>query len=343
MTEIERAREFVDNLEYAEEMIFESVIGLNEGYPIGDAKKKIVGVERNCQIRRLDTSYLTENPYIKNIHIDEWRMANVYLTNQEVYEAYKTYNYSERKRDAKTLTTLYDFCYFKENIPIPSLGTVFPPDKWMGVEPSEINSFSSFIEEASGRVLLMGCGLGYVAYMLSLKEEVEEVTIIELNPYIKKMFETYLKPQMNRKISIFEGDALAFLEHENLSMYSYCSVDIWHGAMDMFPIYLKCLRLEERHPNTKFHYWLEDDLHRAMETLWILLTEQYLNGKLKTTKSDIFMDILKTQPVESIEEIRSFLLSEKRPLIKDWVLNHSREVSEQQDINKSIKTLRGYK
>lgn len=40
----------------------------------------------------------------------------------------------------------------------------------------------------------LGCGLGYVAYILSLKENVEEVTIVELNSDIKKMFKKYLKP-----------------------------------------------------------------------------------------------------------------------------------------------------
>ena len=37
---------------------------------------------------------------------------------------------------------------------------------WMTVEPFEIETFKKFIEEAKGDILLIGCGLGYAAYML---------------------------------------------------------------------------------------------------------------------------------------------------------------------------------
>lgn len=336
MKEIERANEFIEQLVDAEEIISESIQDLNQECPIGLAKKKIIGVEKNCKIFKLDSTYLTQNPYIKNIHIGDWKIGNVYLNSYESYEGGKTNVYDSRKRDPKTLTTIYEFCYFNNEVYYPSLGTFYPLTKWMGVEPSEINTFSSFIEEAHGKVLLMGCGLGYVAYMLSLKKDVEEVTIIELDPDVKKIFEIYLKPQMNNKINIFQGDAIQFLERENISMYQYCSVDIWHGATDMFPIYLKCLLLEQRHPETIFHYWLEEDLHRALENTWISFLKDVINKKYSETKQNIFTGVLYMQNLETVEDIKRFLNAPKRPIIKEWALQNPKEAYNHEDLIRTL-------
>ncbi len=337
MTEVERTREFMENLVYAEELILDSVQGLNRGCPVGDARKQIIGTEKNCKLIKLDSTFMSENPYIKNIQIGNWIVGNVCLTKTPIYESYKTYNYNARKRDPKTLTSLYELCYFSENMHIPTIGTVFPDMKWMGVEPCEMNTFSSFIEEASGKILLMGCGLGYVAYMLSLKEEVEEITIVELDSDVKKMFELYLKPQMNSKIHIVKGDAIEFLKRENLSMYQYCSVDIWHGAFEMFPIYLKCLLLEVHHPKTKFHYWLEEDLYIVLETFWIILLRKLVNSELTNKKAEIFTNILFDQNIETLEDIRKFILAPKRQFIKEWVLNHPKEAMNHKGFDKTLK------
>lgn len=336
MEEIKRAKEFIRELNDIEELIFDSVMELSSGCPIWVAKKKIIGIEKNCKLIKLSPSFLTENPYIKNIHIEDWMIANIYLNNYAYYEEGKTSVYDSRKRDIKSLTTIYEYCYFSEDVRYPTIGTVFPLTKWMGVEPGEINSFAPFIKEAQGKVLLMGCGLGYVAYMLSLKEEVEEVTIVEINPYIKKMFETYLKPQMNSKINIVLDDAIRFLEEENISIYQYCSIDIWHDSKDMFPLYLKCLLLEEKHPETKFHYWLEEELHKGLEATWIKMLYNVLDSEDKQLKKEIFTDILKMQNMETVEDIKSFILAPKRPLIKNWVLQNPQEAYNNEGLVKSL-------
>ncbi|MCH5166388.1 MAG: hypothetical protein J1F35_00715 [Erysipelotrichales bacterium] len=322
MTEIERTNEFLEQLIDAEEMIYKGAKGLNDGIPIGEAKRQISGLEKNIKITKIEPIEYLNNPYLKNIEIKDWIVGNIYLSYANVFEEYKTYTNNSRKRDPKSLTTIYDLSYFPKDIILPALGTVFPYTKWMGVEPGEINTFSSFIEEASGKVLLMGCGLGYVAYMLSLKDNVDEVTVIELDSDVKAMFDIYLKPQMNNKINVVLGDAIKFLEEEDISSYQYCSVDIWHGITEMFPFYLKCLILEEKHPNTKFHYWLEDDLHVTIEKGWIKLIKRLINNKLTEGKPEIFADIAKMQNIETIEDVKRFMMEPKKPMIKEWALNN---------------------
>lgn len=323
MKEIERVREYINELSDIEELILESTKGLNRGeISIGDAKKQISGLERNCIITKLPLRYMEENPYIKNLHIEDWFVGNIFLSKFCEYNEYKTYAYEMRRRDPRSLTTIYNYCYFPKNVPVPTIGTIIPETKWMGVEPAEISSFEPFIKEAHGKILLMGCGLGYVAYMLSLKDNVDEITIVELDKDIKTMFETYLKPQMNSKISIIEGDALEFLDVEDISKYDYCSVDIWHGAMEMFPIYTKCLLLEQKHKNTHFHYWLEEDLHSLLETVWIMILRKRANGNPINKDLEMFTTILDDNNIKTVEDIKKFLMTPKRELITAWALKN---------------------
>lgn len=104
MSEIERTKEFIDGLIDAEDMINESITTLNQGCQIGEAKKKIAGIERNCIITKLNPEEFYQNPYLQNIEIDEWQVGNIYITPTHFLDEYKTYNYKARKRDPKTLT-----------------------------------------------------------------------------------------------------------------------------------------------------------------------------------------------------------------------------------------------
>ena len=59
MREIERTKEYINDLNNIEDLITDYVVGLNNGsLTIGDAKRQISGLERNCSITRLDPSYI---------------------------------------------------------------------------------------------------------------------------------------------------------------------------------------------------------------------------------------------------------------------------------------------
>lgn len=341
MREIERTKSYIDELINIEDLITNYSVGLNDGsLNIGDARKQISGLEKNLIITKLNPSYMYDNPYIKNIHIDNWLVGNVYLTNLDKHEAYTVNAYEMRSRDPKSLTTIFSYFYFPETIHYPSLGTIFPDSKWMGVEPSEISSFAPFIKEAHGKILVMGCGLGYLAYMLSIKDNVDKVTIVELDPKVKLMFETYLKPQMNSKIEIIEADALEFLDVEDISQYDYCSVDIWYGAMDLFEIYPRLLLLEQKHKRTKFHYWLEEDLHVVLERIWMMLIQRKLNGQDICNDLKLFTDILNSQNIETVEGVKSFLHAPKREIVTKWALDNPEYAVRQKSLVQSIRKLK---
>ena len=50
---------------------------------------------------------------------------------------------------------------------------------WMTITPNEIETMKEPVDGAFGNVLTYGLGLGYYAYMVSEKENVETVTIVD--------------------------------------------------------------------------------------------------------------------------------------------------------------------
>lgn len=158
---------------------------------------------------------------------------------------------------------------------IPMLGFFETPFKypaiyqnnhlWMSVTPNEINTMKEDIQNAKGNVLTIGLGLGYYAYHVSMKNEVNKIYIIEKDQEVIKLFKEMILPQFanKEKIEIIQSDAFAFLTNETnqifLKSLDYIYVDIWHDVSDGLPIYQKLKQIEIS-LNLKFHYWIEKTL-----------------------------------------------------------------------------------
>lgn len=50
---------------------------------------------------------------------------------------------------------------------------------WMTITPNEIETMKEAVDKAFGNVLTFGLGLGYYAYMVSEKVNVESITVVE--------------------------------------------------------------------------------------------------------------------------------------------------------------------
>lgn len=196
-----------------------------------------------------------ENPFVKNIRLDKIRSNNVLITKGTFYKEQifldNTYTVSNMKETA-------NLGYFDEDI---TFSIVYHCDlPWMSIIPSEINTMKDDIEKMSGNVLVLGCGLGYIAYMLSLKEEVKEITIIDRNFNIVNMFKKYILPQFETsKINIILDDAVDYVA-KNANKYDYVYVDIWYNGQDGLPLYLKVKKIEQKYKDVKFLYWIEDEI-----------------------------------------------------------------------------------
>ena len=222
-------------------------------------------------VKRLCPDEYKNNSYYKNIKLPEIKKGSWELR-YEVFEPYEGFIYDDILRDG-----IYE---------IPQVGFfdipfVFPAvleggREWMTITPNEINTMKGPIERAKGRALTYGLGMGYFAYMASLKEDVYSITVIEREPDIISLFKEYILPEFEYKdkINIIQSDAFTYAENfaakEN---FDYAFVDIWHDALDGLELYIKTKKLEKLSPRTKYDYWAEKTL---LTSLRKMVAEQLL-------------------------------------------------------------------
>ena len=173
---------------------------------------------------------------------------------------------------------LYDAPDFSGDIIVPKIGfftgkVTFPTIyegsmPWMSVCPSEINSMRKQMDKAHGRVLVLGCGLGYYQFVVSNKPEVESVTIVEISETVAEIFRENILPYFPNKVKveIVVADAIKYMENVKDGDYDFVFADIWEGIVDGAPLYKKIKPHETRLKRTEFTYWIEDQIKYYLET-----------------------------------------------------------------------------
>lgn len=132
---------------------------------------------------------------------------------------------------------------------------------WMSVTFNEIFTMQPAVDEAKGRVLTLGCGLGYYAYMAALKPDVESVTVVERNEGVIEFFKQKVLPQFRdagAKIRVVKADAFDFMPAVKDGEYDCCFADIWNGLQEEQPYYALRKLCGSRYRGMKMAYWLEN-------------------------------------------------------------------------------------
>ena len=133
----------------------------------------------------------------------------------------------------------------------------------MTITPNEIETMKEAVDGAIGNVLAFGLGLGYYAYMVSEKENVENVTVVEINEDVIKLFNKYILPQFKHaeKIKIIKADAFEYAKNYiTPGKFDYVFTDLWHDVSDGMDMYLKMKTFEKQSPKTVFSYWIEKSI-----------------------------------------------------------------------------------
>ena len=230
-------------------------------------------------VRLLDAKRYESNPYYKNI-----KLENVIDGSWEIrWEEYKPY----RAVIAGDMIIGEDFSevpplgFFTEPFRFPAV--LEGGNEWMTLTPVDLDTCDEAISEAHGKVVTFGLGLGYYAYMVSQKPEVDEVTVVELSSDVIRLFKKHILPQIPNKdkIKIINADAFDYAENimpgEN---FDYAFVDTWRDASDGSPMYEKMKRLQSLSPKTKFSYWIENFLISRLRALkFSALTERLDSGE----------------------------------------------------------------
>ena len=156
--------------------------------------------------------------------------------------------------------------YLRDSLEVPCITEDKPEESvWMSLSPGEILTMKSDIEGAHGKVLTLGLGLGYYAYMTARKASVSEVTVIERDGETIELFDDYVRPQMGRdgagrdtsgKIKVIKADAFRFMSYVCDGQFDYIFADIWEGPYDGKPMYHKLRSMTEGFVKTEIHYWI---------------------------------------------------------------------------------------
>jgi len=207
-------------------------------------------------VRLLDAEKYRNNPYYKTVKIEN-TVDGSWELKREAYLPYRGVIAGDIE--------LYDggrevppLGFFTEKFEFPAV--LEDGNEWMTLTPVDLDTCTQAIEEARGKVVTFGLGLGYYAFMCSEKEEVSSVTVVEKSENVIRLFKKHILPQFphGEKIRIIEADAFEYAERIMPDEgFDLAFVDTWRDASDGAPMYKRMKPLEKLSPRTKFLYWIE--------------------------------------------------------------------------------------
>ena len=239
----------------------EEAIGaiLSELFSLDTTKYEDRLIERRYipdSIRLLNANKYRQNPYYKNVKIQNIKDGDWELR-LESYEPYRAVVCD----DMIVKDDLYEVIplgFFTERFDFPAV--LEAGNEWMTLTPVDLDTCEEAIRAAHGRVVTFGLGLGYYAYMVARKPEVESITVIERSPDVIRLFKKHIFPyfESKEKVRIINADAFEYAEHEMPTAgYDYAFVDTWRDASDGVPMYERMKPLEKLSPSCEFSYWIK--------------------------------------------------------------------------------------
>ena len=126
--------------------------------------------------------------------------------------------------------------------------------------------------------------------MVSQKQNVDSITVVEKSADVIALFREYVLPQFSHpeKVRIVNADAFEYAERVMPSeKYDVAFVDTWRDASDGAPMYEKMKRLERLSPDTEFIYWIENFLISRLRALKFAEIEQMIENGEDITYADV--------------------------------------------------------
>lgn len=242
-----------------------------DAYEIDSDELRNSFIKQTKIIKCEPSNYL--NRYVKLLDKIKFSFGK-YSLKKITYEPYQLFALDdiEVDKDYKEISTAG---YFDQKF---SYAALFEgKDLWMSLNPNEITTMDSTIKAAKGNVLVLGLGMGYITYMLSDKNDVSSITVVERNKENIAFFKKFLFPlfENKNKIKIVEGDAIEYIEKNQIFDYFYA--DLWFNPEDGLEYYLKLNDIEQSN-NIKIDYWLETSLKQMKRRYLIELIKEQLDG-----------------------------------------------------------------
>jgi hypothetical protein len=271
-------------------------------------------------VKELDPRPYLEDDFIKNIHLKNEKRKDWEIVNS-AYLPYEGFVYDELDIDKHNhYREITPFGFFVN--PFPYILIKQHGQTWMSLTPHEINTMREDVNRAHGHVVTLGLGLGYYAYMASLKEDVKDVTVIEIDPNVIALFNEYILPQFPRpeKVKVIQKDAISFSKSLKDGDYDYLFADIWHLPEDGLSLYLNLKHYLVKFKQTEVSYWIEKSILSLLRRGVIFLLDEEIHGSqdedydFAATSSDCLINALhfalKKVSLTSLKDVTSLLSDE---------------------------------
>ena len=257
---LEMIEEMVRDCGIGRELAFAEILAVICGLDAAGADRAMFTNYFVPMIHELDPTVFENDPYYKNIRIKGMKSGRWELTTMKLApcEAFVCRDFVVTERGE----LIPQLGFFMREFSYPAV--LEDGREWMTLMPNETVTTLPAVNKAHGRVLTYGLGLGYFAYMCSIKESVDKVTVVERSPEAVELFRSVILPQFSHpdKIELVIADAVEFAEkHAPSAGYDFIFADIWHDAGDGRELYHKFKSFEPLYPaGTEFSYWLEDTI-----------------------------------------------------------------------------------
>lgn len=238
-----------------------AVLEYTEKFLTPQKEKELIELLRKYNIPheglKYDLKMLTENPYFKDIRLDNVNYGTVRYEKIPIRKR-TPISMNFHKQLGKYLFHYHPIGYFDSDVYMPAL--IEGNRVWMSPAVSEIESMRDGIEKGHGKCMTMGLGIGVLPYLWLLKDQVESVTIVEFNKDVIDLFDKFIRPQFptEKKLEILHGDALEFYNEEFLNRFDYVYVDFWESSEDGLEMYTKLMEKKLCPPHVDF--WIEDSM-----------------------------------------------------------------------------------
>ena len=272
-------------------------------YPNDFVKKNI-----KWDTKLLKAADFEANPYLKKLS-DVSFTKNDWSLNSKKLEAYSLFPYEEEYHYASNYLLKMSLAFFDKDFVYPSISLF--NNEWMSLNPYEIRTMETPILLARGKVLALGLGLGYFAYMVHLKNEVKEVHVVEMDKCLIELFEQHILPLFEHpeKIHIHKADAFNFIENIKDKDYDFIFSDLWHDVSDGLPMYLRIKEKFSAFKYTQYAYWIEAALVTYLRTLVIgvMRDEFYQNEGEYSDIQNLIKDKFKNYTIRNSYDLDSLL------------------------------------
>ena len=256
----------------------------------------------------LSSKYYSTNSYLKAINNLTFKEAGWTLT-RNISKAYTLLPYQEEYAYGSNYNIKMGLMMFKSDYIYPSIRLY--DTEWMSLNQHEIRTMEVPIQLARGKVLTLGLGLGYYAYMVSLKEEVKEVHIVEMDLELIRVFNKYLLPLFPypEKIHIHKADAFHFINDIKDKDYDFIFSDLWHNVSDGVSAYLKLKKHFNKFAYTTCTYWIEGSLLAYLRLLVIgVMKGEYESHESEYDELQLFIKgRLKDYEIKTTNDIDALL------------------------------------